>query len=289
MSTAPPLPPPPITKAPPPPPPIAKPSSNGAQRTVPTSSKRFGVSGGIRSAIQRTVVFGPGGVGKSELCANLKHVGINPLFLDIGDGTRFLDVDRIDGVSTWDDLRAALNDHSLWKNYGAVVIDDLTKAQELCEQWVIQNVPHDKQGKAVTSIESYGYGKGLVHVYETFLNLLADLDAHVRDGRHVVCIAHECTAKVPNPAGENWIRFEPRLQSPESGKNSIRLRLKEWTDHLLFVGYDVFVDEGKGQGAGTRTIHPTELPTHMAKSRNLASPIVYQRGSAELWKQIFGV
>lgn len=237
------------------------------------------------------MIYGPGGIGKTELCANLKQIGVRPLFLDIGDGTRFLDVDRIgpaEGLQTWDDLRGALHDDSLWKGFGAVVLDDLTRAEELAVKWVCANIPHDKQGRTVTGIESYGYGKGLVHAYETFLLLLGDLDAHIRAGRQVICIAHECTSKVPNPAGDNWIRFEPRLQSPESGKNSIRHRVKEWADHLLFVGYDVHVtDDGKGQGAGTRTIYPTELPTHLAKSRDLASPIVYQRGSAELWKQLF--
>lgn len=219
----------------------------------------------------------------------MQTVGMKPLFLDLGDGTRFLDVKRISseqGLSTWDDLRSILHSPTIWKDFNAVVIDDLTKAEELATAWVIANIPHEK-GKTVTSIESYGFGKGFTHLYETFLLLLNDLDAHVRAGRQVVCIAHECTAKVPNPSGENFIRYEPRLQSPESGKNSIRHRIKEWTDHLLFVGYDVFVnDDGKAKGSGTRTIYPTELPTHMAKSRDLSEPIPYVKGSAELWQKL---
>lgn len=244
---------------------------------------------GVRAEYQRINLYGPGGIGKTELCANLQQLGIKPLFLDIGDGTKFIDVDRITDISTWEELRAALHDETLWKGYSAVVLDDLTKAEELAVKWVMANVPHEKPGKPITSIESYGYGKGLVHVYETFLQLFNDLDAHIRNHRHVVTIAHECTSRVPNPSGENWIRYEPRLQSPESGKNSIRLRLKEWVDHLFFVGYDVYVDEGKGQGAGTRTIYPVELPTHMAKSRTISSQIPYHRGSADLWKALFGV
>lgn len=198
-------------------------------------------------------------------------------------------MERINDLTTWDELRAVLHDADLWKDFGAVVIDDLTKAEELAAQWVVQNIPHEKPGKVVSSIESYGYGKGFTHLYETFLQLLGDLDAHIRAGRQVVCIAHECTAKVPNPAGDNWIRYEPRLQSPESGKNSIRLRVKEWADHILFVGYDVHVtDEGKGTGAGTRTIYPVELPTHLAKSRDLSEAIPYVKGNAELWQKLLG-
>ena len=251
-----------------------------------SSRKTFAVSSGAQSQFQRTVIYGPGGVGKSELCANLKQVGIRPLFLDVGSGTGFLDVERIAGLESWQDLRAVLHDQSIWNGYSAVVIDDLTKGEELATRWTLENVPHEK-GHLVQSIEGYGFGKGLTHVFETFLQLLGDLDAHIRAGRQVICIAHECTANVPNPNGPDWIRYEPRLQSPASGKTSIRYRVKEWCDHLLFVGYDTFVStDGKAQGAGTRTIYPVELPTHMAKSRCLAEPIPYERGSAEIWKQL---
>lgn len=255
---------------------------------MPVSNKSFTVTSGVSSKHQRTVVYGPGGVGKSELCANLKQVGIRPLILDIGNGTSFLDVDRVTGLDSWADLRAALHDASLWTGFDAVVIDDLTKAEELAVAWTCENVPHEK-GHYVTSIEGYGFGKGMTHVFETFLQLLGDLDAHIRAGRQVVCIAHECTSNVPNPSGEDWIRYEPRLQSPASGKSSIRHRIKEWCDHLIFIGYDMFVNkDGKAQGSGTRTIYPVELPTHVAKSRCLSASIPYPHGSADLWKQLFG-
>ena len=64
--------------------------------------------------------------------------------------------------------------------------------------------------------------------------------------------------------------------------------VKEWADHLLFVGYDVDVQDGKGRGAGTRTIYPTERPHCMAKSRTLAEPVVYERHDAALWNQLLG-
>jgi hypothetical protein len=196
-------------------------------------------------------------------------------------------VQRIDDIANFEELRAALHDEALWSGFNAVVIDDLTKAEELASDWVVRNIPHPK-GKPIKSIEDYGWGEGYTHVYEAFLLLLGDLDQHIRKGRHVICVCHECTANVPNPAGEDWIRFEPRLQSPKSGKASIRHRVKEWCDHLLFIGYDTFVNEdGKGTGSGTRTIFPVEMPTHWAKSRSLDTPIPYTRGSAALWERLF--
>lgn len=281
-----PIPPPPAPpKAAPPPP---KPSRNGAFPGA-AQTKKFAVQSGVRADFQRIIVYGPGGAGKSSLAASLKEVGIKPLFLDIGNGTGFLDVDRIEGIGSWDELRGVLHDEPIWNGFGAVVIDDLTKAEELAVRWTIENVPHEKKEKAIRSIEDYGFGKGLTHTYETFLTILADLDAHIRAGRQVVCIAHECTASVPNPGGVDFIRYEPRLQSPASGKNSVRHRVKEWCDHMFFIGYDTFVNEsGKAQGGGSRTIFPAEMPTHWAKSRCMSEPIVYERGSCELWKSLFG-
>lgn len=191
---------------------------------------------------------------------------------------------RVEGVDNFADLRAVLSS-DLPNQFDVVVPDTLTKIQEWSEAWTIANVKHEK-GHTVDSLEGYGFGKGVVHAYETFLLFLGDLDALARRGKHVITVAHECTANVPNPAGDDWIRFEPRLQSPASGKSSIRHRVKEWVDHLLYVGYDVFAKDGKAKGSGTRCIYPTETPAWWAKSRFLSSPIVYTKGSSEVWSQL---
>lgn len=213
------------------------------------------------------------------------------VFIDVDGGTFHLDVRRVGDaehpVDSWDALKAALLDESLWKDAKAVVIDSLTRAEEMAIEWTIANVPHEK-GHTIKSIEGYGYGKGYQYVFETFLQLLALLDTHIRAGRHVICIAHECVANVPNPEGEDWIRYEPRLQSLASGKASIRHRFKEWADHLFFVGFDVFAKDGKAKGAGTRTICCQESPAFWAKSRSLADPIVFSKGDNALWTALFG-
>jgi len=248
--------------------------------------RTFSVSSGVQNAPKKVVIYGAGGIGKSELASLIGDVGIKPLFLDLESGSNHLPVSRIGDIQTWDELRSILQDAAILANYGAVVVDSLTKAEEFATAWVIANVKHEK-GHYVDSIEGYGFGKGFTHVYETFLQLLGDLDAHHRRNRHIVCVAHECTANVPNPTGEDWIRYEPRLQSPASGKASIRHRVKEWCDHMIYIGFDTAVSkDGKATGAGTRTIYPVELPTWWAKSRSLSDPIPYEKGSAEFWKQL---
>lgn len=246
------------------------------------------MSSGRKVEAQKIVPYGPGGVGKTKLAALLREIGLRPLIVDIERGSRFLDVERVDDIANWSELRSLIQDASFIAPFDAIVIDSLTKAEELGLAHTLETVPavDGPSPKYTNSIEGYGYGKGFSYNYETFLTLLGDLDAVHRAGKHVIAICHDCTANVPNPYGEDWIRYEPRLQN--SPKASIRHRVREWADHLLFIGYDVAVNkDGKGQGAGTRCIYPTERPTHMAKSRSLSDPIVYRDGDAGLWKQLF--
>lgn len=256
-----------------------------ANGNTPQPMRELSVSRGVNVEAQKIVEYGPGGAGKTALAASLEQLGIKPIFLDVEDGTKFFDVARV-MPQNFDEVRGILRNKELLQPFDAVVIDSLTRVEEMAVAWTIDNVPHEK-GYKVSSVEGYGFGKGYQYVFETMLMLLGDLDMVARSGKHIICIAHECTAAVPNPFGEDWIRFEPRLQSPASGKSSVRLRVKEWTDHLIFIGYDVLLKDGKAVGAGTRTIYTTERPTHMAKSRSIDEVIPYVLNDTTLWQKLF--
>jgi hypothetical protein len=266
---------------------VPKPNDRAAPTPIArTAPKTLAITRGTNVQTHKIVVFGSGGVGKTELWTLLRNVGIEPLGIDLDDGSKFHDVARV-VPTTWDEVRGILHNPDMLEPFGAVVVDSLTKAEELATAWTLENVKRD-DGTVASSVESYGWGKGYVHVYESMLRLLGDLDAVARMGKHVVCVCHDCTANVPNPGGNDWIRYEPRLQSPPSGKASVRLRVKEWSDHMFFIGFDQFVsDEGKAKGTGTRTIYTNERPTHMAKSRTLSEIIKYNQGSVELWQKLF--
>jgi len=267
---------------PPPPPPMM---------TAQRKKVQFGTIS--TTAADRIVLYGPGGIGKTSLAAQLP----GPVaFIDLDESLSKLkgyltergiiqNIVPVEGTATWADLRAALQSDG-WDKIKSIVIDTGTKAEELAIAHTLGCVTKDA-GAVAKNIEDYGYGKGYTHVFDTFLPLLSDLDRHRRDGRNVVIICHDCTATVPNPDGEDWIRYEPRLQSPASGKASIRLRVREWADHVLFMGYDVNVTkDGKAKGSGTKTIYTSELPHFMAKSRTCQMAIPVGDDGAAVWAEI---
>ena len=231
----------------------------------------------------RCVLYGPGGIGKTTLAAQAP----GPVaFIDLDDSLPRLRPNleaaglmaniRNVPVESWAELMGVLQSDG-WDEIKTLCIDSGTKAEELAVAHTLETVLVD--GRRVNSIEGYGFGKGYGYVFDMFLPMLAALDRHCRSGRNVVLICHDCTSTVPNPAGEDWLRYEPRLQSPASGKASIRLRVREWADHVLFLGYDVDVTkDGKGRGIGTRTLYPAELPHCMAKSRTCGESMAVGAG-----------
>lgn len=217
-----------------------------------------------------------------------------PLVIDLENGTVKLEIDRInetpEGASLgYQDVRDILHNTELLAPYSTVIIDSATKLEELCALWVIGNVKHEKPATVIKRIEDYGWGKGYSHIYDAFTLILADLDRVNASGKNIILIAHECIAMVPNPMGEDFQRYEPRLQSPASGKASVRHRAKEWVDHLLFLTYETYAEGGKGIGTGNRIIYPVEMPTHWAKSRVLRDTVPCIEGDASIWTAIKAV
>jgi hypothetical protein len=244
----------------------------GGQAAEP-SADRGSIFGTINKAAgTRVVLYGPGGIGKTTLAM---HSPGPVAFFDLDESLPKLETNGLEilpvEVSDWSGIRMALaGDH--WSGIRTIVIDTGTKAEELAGLHVLKTVKHEK-GHAIDRLEGYGFGKGYQHVYEEFTKLLSDLDRHMRAGRNVILICHDCVAKVTNPRGEDYDRFEPRLQNPPSGKSSVRLRVKEWADHVIFLGYEVSVDNTTGKvqrGSGSKVLYHTESPYQMAKGRGIS-------------------
>jgi hypothetical protein len=247
----------------------------------------------------RAIIYGPGGVGKSTLACQAPGL---TAFVDADESLEKLRPQLLESgikvpvkikVNDWTTLRAALQSGG-YEKIKNIVLDTWAPLEKWCIDSVLATVRTDK-GHVANSVEDYGYGKGYRYVFEAFLPLLGDLDKHVRAGRNVIMICHDDTAKVPNPAGQDFMRWEPKMQNTPNA--SLRYRMKEWCDHCLFLAYDMVVDKqagdvqgkkaGKATGCGTRALHTAELPHFMAKSRTTSESIDVKKGEPFPWENIF--
>jgi hypothetical protein len=274
-------------------------SRPGASVPSRTPTKTFSIGPPVPRG-QKIGIYGAGGTGKTTLAALIEHTAGPVGFVDIEDSLGILmprlnelglSPQSVQGIQTWGELLTVTDgDSDIFAGVNTIAIDTMTEAETMAINHVVETVPMEK-GEHVTSIESYGYGKGYRYLQDTFYDLRNELNVHVAKGRNVIVLMHDSVASVPNPEGADWIRYEPRLYQDKSV--SIRRFIKEWCDHLLYIGYDVEAKKGskekhgKATGSGSRTIYPTETATCWAKSRSLSDPIPYDYGDDALWRALF--
>lgn len=280
----------------------SRPAKKYAEGNRPQAARTPAVSGVVKGVVsnqgERIGIYGSGGIGKTELASSLAKVGIDPLFIDLDQGSMGLDVARaVSGedqqlTRTYQEVRDVLQNHELISQFGAVVIDTFTTLEDRIRDHVIATVPHEK-GKKISSIEDYGFGKGLSHVFDQALLILSDLEAICRLGVHVVVICHQVSEKVPSVESEDFLEYQPRLQSPAKTAK-LRERMFEWCNHFFRVDFDRFVDGGKVASTNKRSIHTVKTTTAWAKHRTMPNGrqfpelIDFEKGSFDLWDIMFG-
>jgi hypothetical protein len=212
----------------------------------------------------RVLLYGVEGVGKSSWAAK----AVDPVFLCAESGTERLDVARLplpEGVRawTWDLVREAprvlMESEHAFKSF---VIDTLDAVEPLLWSYICE-----RDGKE--SIESYGYGKGYIAALDEWRSFLAILERlrHER-GMNIVFIAHSYVKPFKNPEGEDYDRYELKLNIKAGGL------VKEWVDDVLFAHYETFAvkedDKAKAKGVstGARVVETVRTAAWDAKNRH---------------------
>ena len=217
-------------------------------------------SGRILTAI-KIVLYGSEGIGKSTFASQFPRA----VFIDTEGSTSHMDVLRTPKPTSWSLLLGQVDyflQHT--SELGTLVIDTADWAERLCAQHIID-------AAKVSSLESFGYGKGYVMLAEEFGKLLNKLQDLVDRGINVVLTAHAYMRKFELPEEQGaYDRWELKL-----GKKTAPL-VKEWCDLLLFANYKTIVVNVDGQGAtkgknkangGRRVMYATHHTCWDAKNR----------------------
>lgn len=217
---------------------------------------KLNITSGKIARAQKTVIYGPEGIGKTTLAAAFP----DPLFIDTEGGSAHLDVKRVDKPKDWEELLAVIMEVANTPDVCRTLVIDTA---DWAEQMAIEYVLRTYQQK---SIESFGYGKGYTYVGEEFARFLSTCDLCIRMGVNIVITAHAKMRKFEQPdemgAYDRWEMKLSRQSAP---------LLKEWCDHLLFCNYQtdvIHMDNGsvKARG-GKRVIYTAHHPAWDAKSR----------------------
>ena len=217
------------------------------------------ISSGTIPRAQKVVLYGVEGIGKTTLASQMP----DPLFIDTEGGTAFMNVKRIDGVNSWEDLLATV--HEVAGTQGVcktLVIDTADWAEQKLVEWILDE-------NHIKSIEEYGggYGKGVVYLGEKWAQFLKMCDRCIDNGINVVITAHAWMRKqeLPDEMGA-FDRWELKLS-----KRCAPL-LKEWADCVLFCNYKTIVvtaeNKTKKGAGGKRTIYTAHKPAFDAKNRH---------------------
>lgn len=206
---------------------------------------------------QKVAIYGSEGIGKSTFASAFP----DPLFIDTEGGTAHMDVSRIDGIQSWEELlsivREVADEPDICKT---LVIDTADWAEQLCVKYICEKYKQN-------SLEGFGYGRGYTYLSEEFARLLSALDGVIASGKHVVITAHAKMRKFEQPDEQGaYDRWEMKLSK------QVAPLVKEWCDMLLFLNYKTYVvttesNSKKAQG-GRRVMYTAHHPCWDAKNRH---------------------
>lgn len=216
------------------------------------------VKGGVVEAPKRTLLYGVEGIGKTTFGASAP----NPIFIGAEEGFGRLDVKRFPQPENFPQIREAIRTLCVETHgYETLCIDTLDWVEPMIWAFIC-----DRDGEK--SIESYGYGKGYTAALDQWRVLLADLERLRATKRmEVVMLAHSWIKPFKNPEGDDFDRYEMKINAKAGGL------LKEWSDVVLFANHETFAakDEKtkrvRGVSTGARLCFTNRTAAYDAKNR----------------------
>jgi AAA domain len=256
-----------------------KPTSVVTKQIGPAS--RLGaVKSGVIPSPRRIFIYGAEGTGKSTLAANAER----PIFIDADGGSADLDVPRYpfrddeDGhiPRSFAEVMAAVADITTAEHrYRTLVMDTGDAIEKLIWQHLIERESGRGKDGELTSIESFGYGKGYTMAVDEWRALCVKLDRlRAVKKMDVIILCHAAVKNFKNPAGPDYDRWVPAINPQASGF------LKGWCDIVGLLAHEEVAKaekkgmKAKGFSTGVRVLKLAHSAAFDAKGRgNLPAEI----------------
>ncbi len=216
-------------------------------------------------------IYGVDAVGKTSLAAGSGKT----LIIDLEKGSRFIDVNRLEDITTLAEINAVIDELLTTEHdFQTLAIDSLDQlepiiwAEALNEMSDATKYPEYK-GRKFSHIEDVPYMKGYensVDVWEALVKKLRELQT--KRGMNVILIGHTLLKTHNDPqTNTSYDRYILKLHHKAAAK------VRELVDYVLFMNFETVtaVDEKthktKAFGDGARHIYTERRPSHDAKSR----------------------
>lgn len=188
----------------------------------------------------KVMLYGTPGSGKTTLAATFNR----PLFFDVENGARFIDVPKV-CPTTYNDfvekLTLFMRSQAQERKYDTIVIDSL--------DWLVQLMMSDIAGNdGTTAMERHlnskktlnqaggGYGGGWENLRtEITRNLLPTLDELVNNDITVVLVAHAAKKDIMDADGDLIETVTPKIDRQSKPEKSNGTYFMEWCDHILYL------------------------------------------------------
>lgn len=198
----------------------------------------------------RYVLHGVEKVGKSTFGAQAPK----PIFIETSgetgletliDAGRLPDTPHFPEIHVWESLLSVIelltNDEH---DYLTLVIDTLNGAERLCHEYVCRRDFGGDWGERGFG----GYQRGYEVSLAEWRRLLAMLDIlRAKNNMSILALCHTRITPFSNPEGADYDRYSPDMHRKTWGL------VNKWSDAILFLNYEVFVNEDDAKKKGKAT------------------------------------